>query len=356
MLRIVVATVALVLAFACAPAHADPVADFYKGQQVKLIVGYGTGGGYDVYGRLFARHLGRHIPGNPTVIVQNMPGAGSLRAVNFIANTAPKDGTTIATFSRDMPLLAIIGHNANVRFDARTLTWLGSSSSYANDAYFLFVHKDAKVQSVDDARRAGGPPLVLGGTAEGATGNDVAMALRSALGLNLRLISGYPDSGGLFLAVDRREVDGRFVGLSATASSHPAWLAPGTHMRMLLQFARTTRHPDYPAVPTARELAPDDKTRALIALAELPYRLSRPFAAPPGVPLERARALQAAFLAVHNDPAYREDAARLKVDISPIGGNDVVRAIDDIASAPADMLDVIRAIMVDSKGGGEGKR
>ena len=202
MLRIVVATAALVLALA--QARADPVADFYKGQQIKLIVGYGTGGGYDVYGRLFARHLGRHIPGQPTVIVQNMPGAGSLRAINFLANSAPKDGTTIATFSRDMPLLAIIGHNTNVRFDARALTWLGSSSSYANDAYFLFVRKDAAVQSIDDARRPGGPPLVLGGTAEGATGNDVAMVLRSALGLNLRLISGYPDSGGLFLAVDRQ--------------------------------------------------------------------------------------------------------------------------------------------------------
>ena len=236
MRRIVVATAALVLAIASA--RADPVAEFYKGQQVKLIVGYGTGGGYDVYGRLFARHLGRHIPGNPSVIVQNMPGAGSLRAVNFLANSAPRDGTTIATFSRDMPLLAVIGHNANVRFDARALTWLGSSSSYANDAYFLFVHKDAKVQSLEDARRPGGPPLVLGGTAEGATGNDVAMVLRSALGLNLRLISGYPDSGGLFLAVDRREVDGRFVGLSATASSHPTWLASASHMRKLLQFAR----------------------------------------------------------------------------------------------------------------------
>ena len=123
---------------------------------------------------------------------------------------------------------------------------------------------------------------------------------------------------------------------------------------MLLQFARVTRHPDYPDVPTARELARDDKTRALIALAELPYRLSRPFAAPPGVPPDRARALQAAFLAVHNDPLYREDAARLKVDISPIGGHDVVRAIDDIAGAPADMLDVIRTHHADAKGAARG--
>jgi len=130
-------------------------------------VGYGTGGGYDVYGRLIARHLGRHIPGQPTVVVQNMPGAGSLRAVNYLYNNAPKDGTAIAIFSRDMPLLGLIGQNTNVRFDPRRLTWLGSSSSYANDAYFLFTRKDATVKSIAEARRAGGPPLVLGGTRRG---------------------------------------------------------------------------------------------------------------------------------------------------------------------------------------------
>src|SRR5262245_65547372 len=117
MLRIVVATAALVLA--SAHAHADPVAEFYKGQQIKLIVGNHTGGGYDVYGRLIARHLGRHIPGNPAVVVQNMPGAGSLRAVNFLYNNAPRDGTAIATFGRDMPLIGLIGHNPNVRFEDR---------------------------------------------------------------------------------------------------------------------------------------------------------------------------------------------------------------------------------------------
>jgi tripartite-type tricarboxylate transporter receptor subunit TctC len=343
----------LAAAAACAiatiPVRADPVVEFYRGRQVSLIVGYGTGGGYDVYGRLFARHLGRHIPGNPNVVVQNMPGAGSLRAVNFLANTAPKDGTVIATFARDMPLLAVIGHNPNVRFDARALTWLGSSSSYENDAYFLFVRKDAKVTSIAAARRPGGPPLILGGTAEGSTGNDVALVLRDALRLNIRLISGYPDGGAINIAVDRGEVDGRLVGISAVLSSHPQWLAPKSNMLKLLQFARVTRHPGYPEVPTARELAPDDKSRALIALAELPYRLSRPFAAPPGLPKERAKALQDAFLAVHRDPAYLADAKKMKVDVSPIGAAEVLRAIDELAAAPPDMLAVIGKIISDSK-------
>ena len=350
MLRTGAALAALVLAFA--GARAEPVADFYKGKQVSLIVGYGSGGGYDVYGRLFARHLGRHIPGAPNVIVQNMPGAGSLRAVNYLYNSAPKEGTAIAIFARDMPLLGIIGHNPNVRFDPRKFTWLGSSSSYTNDAYFLFVRSDAQVNTIEDARRPGGPPLVLGGTAEGATGNDIATVVRDALGFNIKLIAGYPDSNALFLAVDRKELDGRFVGLSATSSSHPEWLMPNGGMKKLLQFARVTRHLEFPDVPTARELALNDKSRALIALAELPYRLSRPFAAPPGVPQERAQALQKAFLAVHEDPQYLEEAAKLKIDVSPIGGTDVLRAIEDIASAPPEMLDYMKKLLADNKGGG----
>lgn len=339
------------LALTMVGARAD-VTDFYRGRQVNLIVGYGTGGGYDVYARLIARHLGRHIPGNPTVVVQNMPGAGSLRAVNYLYNTAPKDGTTIATFGRDIPLIGIIGHNTNIRFEARKLTWLGSSSSYANDAYFLFVRKDAAVNTIAAARAPGGPPMVLGGSAEGSTGNDIPGVLRAALGLNIKLVAGYPDSNALYLAVDRKEVDGRTVGISATESSHPQWLKPDSIVKILLQFARVTRHPQYPEVPTARELAPNSRARALIELAELPYRLSRPFAAPPGMPADRAKSLQAAFLAVHADPLYLQEAARLKVDVSPIGGEEVLRAIEEIAGAPADLLEDMKKLLADSRSGG----
>ena len=243
------------------PAHADAVADFYKGKIISLVIGYGSGGGYDVYGRLMASHLGKYIPGNPTVVVQNMPGAGSLRSVNYLYNTAPKDGTVIGLVARDMPLLGIIGNNPNVRFDPRKLTWLGSSSSYANDDYILITRKDAAVKTLAEARAPGGPPLVLGATAEGATGNDISTLLRDALSLNIKVIAGYPDSNALFLAADRKETDGRFVGLSAVASSHAEWLKPDSAMHVLLQFARVTRHPQFPDVPTARELAPERRAR-----------------------------------------------------------------------------------------------
>jgi tripartite-type tricarboxylate transporter receptor subunit TctC len=346
-----IAAIMAALALAGAPVKADSVADFYKGKVVSLVIGYGSGGGYDVYGRLVATHLGKYIPGNPTVVVQNMPGAGSLRSVNYLYNTAPKDGTTIGTFARDMPLLGIIGNNPNVRFDPRKLTWLGSSSSYADDAYLLMTRKDAAVKSIADARRPGGPPLVLGGTAEGATGNDISTVLRDALALNIRLIVGYPDSNALFLAADRKETDGRFVGLSAVASSRAEWLRPDSGMQVLLQFARLTRHPQFPDAPTARELAPNDRALALITLAELPYRLSRPFAAPPGLPTDRAKALQAAFLAVHRDPQYLDEAGKLKIDVSPIGGDEVLKAIDGIANAPPDLLDYMKKLLSENKNG-----
>jgi tripartite-type tricarboxylate transporter receptor subunit TctC len=332
---------------AAAAARADEVADFYRGKQITLYVGFSPGGGYDAYARLLARHLGKYIPGKPLVVVQNLPGAGSLRAANYIYSVAPKDGTAFGLFARDMVQIALLGGDPNVQFDPRKFTWLGSSSSYANDAYLLMLRKDAPVKSIADARRPGGPPMVLGGTAEGSTSDDVPILLRELLGLHIKLINGYRDSSVLFLAVDQKEVEGRTVGLSSVRSAHASWLAPDSPMRVLLQFGRATRLPDFPDVPTARELAPDDHARAIIKLAELPYLLSRPFAAPPGLPPARAKALQDAFLAVHKDPDYLADAAKLKVDVSPIGGEAAMQAINELAATPADLRAELKRLMAE---------
>lgn len=329
-------------------AHADATADFYKDKTVRVVVGYGTGGGYDVYARQLARTIGQYIPGNPTVVVQNMPGAGSLRAANYIYSVAPKDGTAIGTFSRNMPLMGLIGGNKNVQYDPRKFTWLGSSSSYANDAYMMFVRPDTPFRSIEDLRKKGGPTLVLGGTAEGATGNDIPVILRDALGLHLKLVTGYPDGNAIFLAVDRGEVQGRTVGLSAVQSTHAEWLKPGA-MRILLQFGRATRIASYPNVPTARELAKTDADRSLIELAELPYALARPYAAPPGLPPERAAALEHAFLAAHKDPHYLAEAKKLKIDVSPIDGHAVLKAINRIAAAPPKVLAYIGKLLASGK-------
>jgi len=337
--------------FAASSAHADPVTDFYRHRTVNLVVGYGPSGGYDIYARLLAKHIGRFIPGHPRVEVQNMPGSGSLRAVDYLYRNAPKDGSTIGLFSRNMPLIGLFG-GSGITFDPRKFTWLGSSSSFKNDANLLVVRKDAPVKSIEEAVRSDGPPLVLGSIAEGGGGSDVPIILRDTIGLHLKQVVGYPDSAATFDAVERGEVNGRTVDLSVLRSVKPDWLRADANYRVLVQFARATRHPDFPDVPTARELAKSEEMRALIELAELPYALSRPFAAPPAVPTRRARALARAFLAVQRDPQYLAEAESLKLDVSPIGGDEILRAIDRIAGASPELQEYVRKLLAETKGGG----
>jgi hypothetical protein len=216
----------------------------------------------------------------------------------------------------------------------------------------LIVRPGAPVQSIADARRPGAPPLMLGGTGEGATDGDVPKILRDALGLNIKQVLGYPDSPSIFLAVERGEVDGRTFDFSSVKATRPLWLGPGSGYRILLQFARVTRHPDLPEVPTARELAASEPARELIAFAEAPLlTMARPFAAPPGVPADRAAVLKEAFLAAHRDKAFLEEAARLGLDISPLGAEDLERGIARLArSSPATFAYMKRLFAAD-KGG-----
>jgi hypothetical protein len=177
----------------------------------------------------------------------------------------------------------------------------------------------------------------------------MGVVLREMLGFNIKLIPGYTDSGVLFLAMERGEIDGRTVGLSAVRSNKPDWLKPNGLMRVLVVFGRQTRHPDLPDVPTGRELARTDQDRTLIDVIEAPYLLSRPYAAPPDVPPDRAQALRDAFIATHKDPAYLEDAAKINIDVSPIGGADILQLIDRIAKTPADQLQKVEKLI---EGGG----
>ena len=347
MLKLLGALALSVVMVGALPARADDVADFYRGKRINLIVSYGTGGGYDVYARVLAKHMSRHIPGNPNIIIQNMPGAGSLRGANYIYNVAPKDGTVFGTFARNMPLIGLLKTNQNVQFDPLKFTWLGSSTTLANDAYILLVRRDSKTKSVEDARRRDGPPLILGSTAEGASSDAMGILLREWLGFNLKVIPGYTDSGVLFLALERGEVEGRTVGLSSVRANKPDWLKPGGLGRVLVVFGRGTRFPDFPDAPTARELAKNEADRNLIEILEIPYALSRPYAAPPDVPADRAKALQTAFMATHKDPAYLAEAEKIGIEVSPIGNDDVRRLIERIIKTPADQLKRIEKLIAE---------
>lgn len=215
----------LVLAAALsAQADPDAVAEFYRGKVVTLYVGYGPGGGFDVMGRLLARHMGKYVPGHPEFVAQNMPGAGSLVLANYIYNRAPADGTQFGIIARNLPLIALVGGDPNVRFDPRKFTWIGSSSDFSDDAYPLMVRKDSPVKTFADLRRADGPPLVIGGTAEGSSSADVPKILQDALGIRLKLILGYPQLGG-FVSRHGQRRDCRAHGRTVVGARHPPAMA-----------------------------------------------------------------------------------------------------------------------------------
>jgi tripartite-type tricarboxylate transporter receptor subunit TctC len=273
-----------------------------------------------------------------------MPGAGGLRAANYLYNVAPKDGTAIAIIAHDLALQNYFGHNPNIQFDFQKFTWLGSSSTFADDAYVLIVRPDAAVKSVEDARRRGGAPLLLAASTGGGGTGDLTIIIRDALGFNLKPVTGYRGSSDMFLAIERKEADGRFTAISVLQAVRPGWLKPGA-MRVFLQFARATRHRLLPEVPTARELAPSDFARDLIELAEIPYFIDRPFAAPPGLPAERAKVLQDAFVATHKDAGYLAEAHKLMIDVSPIDAAGVRRAIERIGAASPETLDYMKKLL-----------
>jgi tripartite-type tricarboxylate transporter receptor subunit TctC len=348
-----VAVVAFLASGLAVPARAqNAVADFYRGKQITLNVGYGPGGGYDQTARLLGRYLGKYIPGNPDIVVQNMPGAGSMRAANYTYVNAPKDGTAIALIARDMPLLGLLGADPNVQFDVHKFGWLGSSSSYANDAYVLVVGPNALVSSIAQARKPESPPLVLGGTGQGGTDADVPKILRDTIGIRIKQVLGYTSTPAVLLAVERGEVDGRTSDFSYLKQSRPQWLKPESGFHILVQFARRTRHPDLPDVPTARELALDTKAQELIVFAETPLlTMARPFVAPPDVPAERLAALRKAFDAAHRDPQFLAEGEMLGIDISPVSAAELTDALEQMTHASPDVFNYMKQLMAGAKGG-----
>jgi tripartite-type tricarboxylate transporter receptor subunit TctC len=341
----------LALAVAAAISHGAAQADeaqFFQGKSINLIVGYGPGGGYDIFARVFARFMPNHVPGKPGMVVQNMPGASSLRATNHLYVNAPKDGTVIAAFDRNMPLIALLGGNPNVQFDPLKLTWLGTLSDSTDDSFTLIIRKRPDIRSIGDLRKAGGPQITVGVTNPGATDHDVTVLLKEVLGLNIRVVGGYQDSNTVALAVERGELDGQFVNFVSTKAARPAWIDPKGAMQTLLQFARKTRHAELPDVPTALEIARDDAARQMIQLAEIPYLVARPYAAPPNLTPERARILQDAFIKTARDSEFVAEAKKLNLEVSPLDAKETLAVIERLAQIPQAQRNRLREIMYSS--------
>lgn len=309
-------------------------ADYFAGKTIRLIVGNNEVGGYAVYARLLSKFLGRHIPGNPTVTVQYMPGGGGVTLGNFLTAAAPRDGTTIGMIPRSAPFQPLLGNPA-ARFRAEEFTWLGTTASYSNDAYSLIIRADAPYRSIADLRSAK-TPVPFGGEAVGGTDTDLLLIAREALEINIRVVRGYKGPSEISMAMMRDEIVGRAFGVSSLQIFQADWLKEGK-LRFLAQFSRQRWH-KLPDVPTARELATSDDNRALIELAETPLLLARPYLAPPALPQEVTRILRKAFMDAHGDPEFLAINAKTQSDVSPLDGEEVQRIVGQITRTPEHLI------------------
>ncbi len=317
-------------------ANAQSVEQFYKGRQITMVVGSSPGGINDISARFVARYLGQYIPGHPTIVVENQPGAGGITAANRLANVFPHDGSYIAKLERAVPLLAIQG-DPNVHFDPLKLTWLGSLSSYAHDSYLMMVMATNPIKSVYELKQPG-KSITLGGDNAASSNVIFATIAKEILGLNIKVISGYTGAAPLFLAMQRGEIDGQVVGYSSVRTGQrDLWNRHA--FRALMQFGRSTRLADFPDIPTANELTKDPSALALLDFANLQFSISLPFAAPPRLPPDRAKALQTAFMDMCKSPQVLAAGEQLGFEMSPIDGAAVLELVARAAATPHDVID-----------------
>ena len=330
-----------ILSFAACPGIAQ-TSDFFAGKTMSMTVGYSPGGIYDINARLVARHMVKFIPGAPVMVARNIPGAGGLTQANQLYNVAPRDGTTIGIMGRVAPQMAVLGEQGP-QFDPALFNWLGSSSSYSDDAYLLFVRADFGDTTFAQVRKSQ-KRVNFGAGGPGSSNLSFGNIARDVLGLNLGIVKGYAGAAPIILALQTGELDSTIMGLSSILAGQRD-LIESKRIAALVQFGRTTRHPDYPDTPTAREAATSDEDRTLIELAEAPFFMARPFAAPPAVPADRVKILREAFMKAHKDAEFLAESEKLKLDVSPIDGEAVQDLIKRMASTPPAVIERFKQIM-----------
>jgi tripartite-type tricarboxylate transporter receptor subunit TctC len=311
------------------PVHANPVEEFYRGRTVTIVVGFTGGGGYDLYARLLGRHLGRHIPGTPTFVVQNMPGAGSLKATQWVYGLAPKDGSALGTVSRGMVTEPLLN---DAKFDATQFTWLGSITS--ETSICATWHTSPTKTWPDMFTRE----FTLGGSAVGADPDTFALMLRNIFAAKVKLVTGYPGGNEINLAMERGEVEGR-CGWSWTSikSQKAAWLRE-KKVNLLTQFGMQ-KHADLPDVPLVLDQASSAEQRQVLRLLIAGQAVGRPFFGPPGIPEDRKAALRRAFVATMKDPQFLEEAARADMEISPLNAPAVDELLADLYRTPKSVIE-----------------
>ena len=332
---IVFSLFALILALPQQAVAQNSVPDFYRGKSITLTVGYSAGGGYDTYARVLARHMGRHIPGNPAIVVQNAPGAGSMRAANTIYNVAPKDGTTFGMFGRGIALEPLIG-TSPAQFEATKFTWLGSG---ADEAAVVVIRSEAGIKSWSDMVSK---PFTVGGEGTGSDPDVYALMLKNVFGVKLRLISGYPGTTEMALAVERGEVDGRASwSWTSLKSLKPDWIEKKT-IEIPVQLNMHSS-PDLKSVPLIGDFAKTERQRQIMNLVISRQVMGRPFMAPPGLPADRAAALRTAFNETMKDPEFIKEATTRGQEVNPVSGAAIDKLLAELYATPKDVVEETKA-------------
>ena len=316
---------ALIGALAMLPLAAAAQPNF-AGKTLTIIVGYKPGGGYDGTARMLARHLPQHIPGKPTVIVQNMPGGNSIIAANHMYNVAKPDGLTIGTFNRNLPIAQLTGVQG-VKFDITKFAWIGSA---ANETTILAIRDDLPYKTFDELRKAK-EPVVIGSTGPGANTYDFPLLLKDMLGVNFKIVSGYSSSADIMLAVERKEVDGRAGSYSS--------IQPFIDRKLVRPVIRArTTDKRLQQLPLDEDFAPNPRAKAIMALRSAPEQIARPYVLPPATPADVVKAMRDAFAATIADPATQAEAKKTQQDLDFTSGEEAQKILKEVLSQPKDIV------------------
>jgi tripartite-type tricarboxylate transporter receptor subunit TctC len=319
------------LAAAAIPAKAQSPEQFFKGQTVTIYVGLSAGGGYDLNARLVAKHIGKYIPGNPTVVVKNMPGGGGLVMTNYVANVAPKDGLHIGAPQRGIPFEPLLGDASHAKYDPLKLNWLGSANA---DTSVAVATKRSGVTKWQDLKTK---ELIVAGTGVGTESVTVPYILRNVLGFKYKVIAGYPGGSEMNLAMQRGEVDGRGTfSWTSLKPNYKQWVEGGDMVVLYQQGLR--KHPDIPNVPLVTDLADNDEQRKVLELQFTAFELGRPYFVPEGTPADRVTALRRAFDAAMKDKELMADAEKQGLEVNPATGEEMQQILTRVYATPKALI------------------
>jgi tripartite-type tricarboxylate transporter receptor subunit TctC len=314
----------------------DDVAAFYRGKQLRMIVGSAVGGGYDLFARIVARHIGHYIPGNPTIIVQNLPAAGGIVMTNQLFSQGPKDGTAVGIPINGIPTAPML--MSGTQFDSSKLIWVGSTN---REAYVAYVWHSVPIKSITELAEK---ELTVGATTPGTSMVDFPLLINDVLGYKFKIVRGYGGTSQIDLAIERGELQGNgALGWASLKARQQHWI-DNKQIRVLAQYG-LTRYDELGDVPTMLELAKSEPDRQAMRMLFARTEYGRPYFLPPDVPADRVQALRRAFDATVKDPAFLAEAGKLQLDVSPMTGEEVQALVSELAQTPPEITSRVRAAL-----------